>query len=118
MALVAFFTATCLLSFEAVTAPFLICRVPTLFAGRLVAAYVVPPSATNSAISEMTKAGLGARNFLCTVSPFSPNSRWNRTLNCRRRVVKARQHDRYSSVHALTRGGLTATVRVVRRPLG
>ena len=33
---------------------------PTLFFGRLVAAYVVPPSATSNAINDTTNAGLGA----------------------------------------------------------
>ena len=57
----------------AVTALFLIWAVPTLLAGRFVAAYVVPPSATNKAISEMTNAGLGARSFPSTNVPSGEN---------------------------------------------
>ena len=59
-----------LLIFCAVTAPFFNCFVPTLFFGRLIAAYVVPPSATNNAKTAITSAGLGflIRRFM-TGSP-------------------------------------------------
>jgi hypothetical protein len=46
-------------SFLVVTAPFLSCLVPTLFFGTMRAAKLVPPTATNSATAEMTSAGLG-----------------------------------------------------------
>src|SRR5436305_14276812 len=40
---------------------FLICVVPTLLAGRLIAAYDVPPRATNSARREVTFANVSLR---------------------------------------------------------
>src|ERR1700709_127266 len=43
----------------AVTALFLSSRLPTDFAGSLITAYEGPPSATNSAIREMTAGKLG-----------------------------------------------------------
>ena len=43
------------------TALALSCNAPTLFVGSAVAAYETPPSATNSATSAMTSAGLGRR---------------------------------------------------------
>jgi hypothetical protein len=64
---------------DATTAPFLIlldvtalffsCAVPTLFFGKLVAAYVVPPSATNRATREMMSAGLGRLSVFMMNSP-------------------------------------------------
>jgi hypothetical protein len=46
-------------SLGAVTAFFLSCFVPTLFLGRLVAAYAVPPSARKRATREMASDGVG-----------------------------------------------------------
>ena len=46
-------------SLDVVTAPLFSCLVPTLFFGRLRAAYALPPSEMNSAASATSMAGEG-----------------------------------------------------------
>ena len=107
----------CGFTFAATTAPFRSCAVPTLFAGRMTAAYPVPPSATTSATQATTSAADG-RRFRLIVTPLS------RQRDCRRvclatdgTLARATAHGRQGSERE-TRGsaasGTTSCARGFR----